>query len=261
MRPGDPLILVDVHAHLADGAFDADRDAVLARARQARVARIVVVGETPHDARRVVTLAGSHPEIAPAAGLYPTHLDPAQLDATLAFVREHRDRLIAVGEIGLDHWVVKEPEQLAVQRDFFVRQARLAMELDLPVNVHSRSAGRAAIEALVEAGVRRALLHAFDGRAATARAGVEAGYFFSVPPSVVRSPQKQKLVRALPLDCLLLETDSPVLGAAPGQRNEPANVRVALAAVAQLKHVSESEIAARTTENAVRLFGPRLLAG
>lgn len=260
MSLGAPPILVDAHAHLADSVFDADRDAVLARARQAGVARIVVVGETLADARRIVALAGAHGEFAPAAGLHPTNLDPEQLDATLAFVREHRDRLIAVGEIGLDHWVVKEPEQLEVQRSFFVRQVRLAIELDLPVNVHSRSAGRATIEALVEAGARRVLLHAFDGRAATARAGVESGCFFSVPPSVVRSPQKQKLVRALPLDCLLLETDSPVLGPDPGQRNEPANIRASLAAVAQLKQVSEAEVAARTTENAVRLFGPQLLA-
>jgi TatD DNase family protein len=251
--------LVDAHAHLADPTFDADRAEVLARARAAGVARVVVVGETLSDARRIVELAASHREIAPAAGLYPTHLDADQLEDMTTFIRDHRDRLVAVGEIGLDHWMVKEDQDRDKQREFFVRQARLAADLDLPINVHSRSAGRHVIAALVEAGVRRVLLHAFDARAATARAGVLAGFFFSIPPSVVRSPQKQKLVHALPLDCLLLETDSPVLGPEPGERNEPANIRVALAEVARLKDIDESELAARTTENAVRLFGPSVL--
>ncbi len=251
--------LIDAHAHLADAAFDADRDAVLERARTAGVARVVVVGETLADAHRILELAERHPEIVPAAGLYPTHLDAAQLTAMLQFLEEHRERLVAVGEIGLDQWVVKAEREQAVQRDFFLQQARRAVELDLPVNVHSRSAGRHVIAALVEAGVRRALLHAFDGKASTARAGLEAGFFFSIPPSVLRSPQKQKLVHALPLDRLLLETDSPVLGPDPGRRNEPANIRVALTEVARIKGLAEREVAERTTANAVRLFGERIL--
>jgi TatD DNase family protein len=88
---------------------------------------------------------------------------------------------------------------------------------------------------------------------------VEAGFFFSIPPSVVRSPQKQKLVRYLPLECLLLETDSPVLGPDPGVRNEPMNVTVACRAVADLKGVPPAEVARITTLNARRLF-PRAFA-
>ncbi len=252
--------MIDAHAHLADAAFDADRDAVLERARAAGVTRVVVVGETVADAHRILELARRHPELAPAAGLYPTHLDAAQFAAMLRFLEEQRERLIAVGEIGLDHWVVKDERDRALQRDFFLQQARLAAELELPVNVHSRSAGRHVIAALAEAGVRRVLLHAFDGKASTARAGLDAGFFFSIPPSVVRSAQKQKLVHALPLDRLLLETDSPVLGPDPGQRNEPANIRAALTAVARIKRVSEREIAERTTANAVRLFGEGILS-
>jgi TatD DNase family protein len=103
------------------------------------------------------------------------------------------------------------------------------------------------------------LLHAFDGKAATAAAGVDAGYGFSIPPSVVRSPQKQKLVRYLPLDCLLLETDSPVLGPDPAVRNEPANLAIACRAVADLKGVSVETVAQATTDNARRLF-PRAFA-
>jgi len=97
-------------------------------------------------------------------------------------------------------------------------------------------------------------MHAFDGRAASAVEGAEAGYAFSIPPSVVRSPQKQKLVRRLRLECLLLETDSPVLGPDPATRNEPANVVVACRAVAELKGVPPETVARATTDNARRLF-------
>ena len=252
-------MLIDAHAHLADEAFADDLPEVLAAARAVGVARIVAVGETLEDARRLLALAERHPEIAPAAGLYPTHLEPDELAAMEALVRGHRDRLAAVGEIGMDRWAVQDEALHARQREFFLRQVRLAIELDLPVNVHSRSAGRHAIEALVEAGARRVLMHAFDGRAAAALEGVRHGFFFSVPPSIVRSRQKQKLVRSLPLSALLLETDSPVLGPEPGMRNVPANLRVSLRAVAELKGISEEEAARATTANAVRLFGEGVL--
>jgi TatD DNase family protein len=141
-----------------------------------------------------------------------------------------------------------------VQRRILARFVTLAGELDLPLNVHSRSAGRATIQFLRDHGARRVLLHAFDGKASSAQEGLAAGYYFSIPPSVVRSEQKQKLVRALPLDRLLLETDSPVLGPDPAQRNEPANAAVACRIIAKLKGVPAEEVARVTTANARALF-------
>ncbi|TNF80121.1 MAG: hypothetical protein EP299_02785, partial [Acidobacteria bacterium] len=123
------------------------------------------------------------------------------------------------------------------------------------LNVHSRSAGRKTIELLLERGAKKVHLHAFDGRAAKALPGVEAGYYFSVPPSVVRSPQKQKLVQRLPLSCLLLETDSPVLGEVPDERNEPANVGIGLEAICRIKNLTRGEAAAAIAENTNRLYG------
>ena len=166
-----------------------------------------------------------------------------------------RARLVAIGEVGLDHWKVKEPADRETQREIFGRFIQLAAELDLPLNVHSRSAGRHAVSLLLEQDARRVQLHAFDGKPASALPAVEAGFYFSIPPSIVRSRQKQKLVKRLPLSCLLLETDSPVLSPTPGERNEPANVRVVLRALAELKGVAEAEIAERAHENTLRLFG------
>ncbi len=251
-----PLVLefVDSHAHLGDTGFDLDREAVLERAATAGVVAILCVGETLADAEKNLDLARRFPILRACAGLYPTHLDPAAERDVAAFIREHRSEITAIGEVGLDHWKVEDAEGQQLQEEIFRRQIRLARELDLPLNVHSRSAGRRTIEVLGEEGARRVLLHAFDARPATAEQGAALGFRFSIPPSIVRSRQKEKLVDRLPLDCLLVETDSPVLGADPGARNEPAEIAVAARAVAERKGVTIEEVARITTANARELF-------
>jgi len=240
---------------MSDSSFDPDREEVLERAAKAGVGCVVTVSETLEDCRRNLELAEATPRILPAAGLYPSYLDREQAEQTLEFIRGARHRLAAVGEVGLDHWVVKGEEDREVQRDIFGQFADLARELDLPLNVHSRSAGRHAVSLLLERGARRVQLHAFDGKLSSALPAVEAGYFFSVPPSVVRSRQKQKLVRGLPIHCLLLETDSPVLGPVAGDRNEPANLEVALRAVSEIKGLSREQVREQVAENNRRLYG------
>jgi TatD DNase family protein len=247
--------LVDTHTHLFDAGFDADRADVLARARQAGVSAVIAVSETLADARRNVELTQAHPMIRPAAGLYPTHLDLQEADAMCVFIRRERHNLCAIGEVGLDHWKVKEDDEKERQREIFRQFIELSRELDLPLNVHSRSAGRHAIALLLECNAPKVQMHAFDGKASTALPAVEAGYFFSIPPSIVRSRQKQKLVKQLPLSCLLVETDSPVLAPNPNERNEPANVVIAIEAIADIKQVSKEEVTEAIIENTRRLYG------
>lgn len=252
-------MLVDTHTHLCDADFDGDRAAVLDRARAAGVAAVVAVGETLADARRNLELARTGKMLKPAAGLYPAHLDLDQADAMIDFIRSNRSRLVAIGEVGLDYWVVKAETDKAVQREIFTRFIDLSRELDLPLNIHSRSAGRHAVAHLLTHGAVRVQLHAFDGKAAAAMPAVEAGYYFSIPPSIVRSRQKQKLVRQLPLSALLVETDSPVLGPEPKVRNEPANLLLAVNAIAQIKKIPIEEVMAAVTANTLRLYGDRIL--
>lgn len=248
-------MLTDTHAHLCDPGFDADRGSVLDRAEAAGVTAVVAVGETAADAERNLALAREDSRIRPAAGLFPTVLDRDEAAAIEELLRRRRDAFVAVGEVGLDFWKVQDEDERVLQRALFQRFVDLAIELDLPLNVHSRSTGRQAIELLLERGARRVQMHAFDGRAATARPAVEAGYYFSVPPSVVRSPQKRKLVRQLPLECLLVETDSPVLGPEPKERNEPANAVVSVREIASIKGVTEDDVRAVVVENTRRLYG------
>jgi TatD DNase family protein len=251
--------LFDAHAHLASAEFAGDLAEVLVRAEAAGIRGVVAVGETLDEAERTLALADRHPLVKPAAGLYPTILDPGAAEAVLAFIRRHADRLVAIGEVGLDHWVIKEEAGWKIQAEILAKFVALSNDLRLPLNVHSRSAGRRCIAFLREHGAQGVLLHAFDGKAGSAADGVEAGYYFSIPPSVVRSAQKQKLARSLPLERLLLESDSPVLGPDPGLRNEPENVTVACRAIADLKGLTPEEVARATTANARRLF-PRAFA-
>ena len=187
-------------------------------------------------------------------------LDEDQAAALEKFIRANCAVLVAIGEVGLDHWIVKSLEEKEVQQSIFKAFVHLSREVDLPLNVHSRSAGRKVVELLLKEGAQRVQLHAFDAKSSTAMPAVEAGYFFSIPPSIVRSRQKQKLVKALPLEAMLLETDSPVLGPDPKERNEPANVIRVVEAIAAIKNVSPEDVKEAAAENTKKLYGDRIVA-
>ena len=247
--------IVDTHTHICDSSFDVDRGEVLNKAAEVGVGAVIAVGEDMADARRNIALAAKHPMIRPAAGLYPTILDLDQAEHMCSFIRSERSKLVAIGEVGLDFWVVKEEPQKELQKEILKGFINLSKELDLPLNIHSRSAGRHAVALLLECGATRVQMHAFDGKASAALPAVEAGFFFSIPPSVVRSRQKQKLVKHLPLSCLLVETDSPVLGPDPKQRNEPANVTIPVKSIAELKGIAEEAVIEAVSENTLCLYG------
>ena len=251
--------IIDTHTHLCDPVFDNDRAGVIQRAREAGVEAIVLVGENRPDAHRNLELAAKYPILFPAAGLYPTCLDTEQTEEMCNYIRIESSRLVAIGEVGLDYWVVKEASQREVQREIFKSFIDLSREVNLPLNVHSRSAGRYAVAMLLEHGASRVQLHAFDGKAATALQAAETGFFFSIPPSVIRSRQKQKLVKRLPLSSLLIETDSPVLGPLPKERNEPANAVIAVDAVAEIKGVPRTKVLQTVYQNTRRLYGKLII--
>jgi TatD DNase family protein len=200
-------------------------------------------------------LAAKYPILSPAAGLYPTCLDIEQTEEMCNYIRTEHCKLVAIGEVGLDYWMVKEESQREVQREIFKSFIDLSKEVNLPLNIHSRSAGRYAIAMLLEHDAHKVQLHAFDGKAAPALQAAEAGFFFSLPPSIIRSRQKQKLIKRLPLSSLLIETDSPVLGPSPKERNEPTNAVIAVDAIAEIKGVNRTEVLQTVYQNTRRLYG------
>ncbi|MEF8824303.1 MAG: TatD family hydrolase [Desulfohalobiaceae bacterium] len=247
--------LVDTHAHMCAPDLKRDIEGVLSRAREQDIGAIIAVAEDMDEARANLELARHYSLIVPAAGLYPGNADPERVAQMHELIRSEREHLAAIGEVGLDYRLAESEEAKERQREVLAGLVRLALEQELPLNVHSRSAGRHAADLLIEHGARRVQMHAFDGKAGSASAAVDAGYFFSVPPSVTRSRQKQKLIRQLPLSCLLLETDSPVLGPSPEETNEPSNIAVSLRTIARIKDISEEEAHDAVRENTQRLYG------
>ena len=252
------LRLVDAHCHLEDEAFDEDREAVIERALRAGVIAMLTSSLDYEDALKANEIAKAHRgHVFLCIGFDPTIEDEAEMEAVMEFAEElaRRGEVVAIGEVGLDFYRHRSKALMERQRERFKAWIRLADELGLPLVVHSRSAGKYAIQILLEEGYGRVLMHAFDGRVGWALKGVrEGGFYFSIPTSVVRSQQKRKLARAVPLENLMVETDSPVLGPERGVRNEPANLPLAVRAIAELKGLSVEEVAEATFENAVKLF-------
>ncbi|XP_014916397.1 putative deoxyribonuclease TATDN3 isoform X1 [Poecilia latipinna] len=260
---------IDCHCHISARDFDKDVEEVIENSKKAGLLALLAVAEHAGEFTKIIELSQRFPGfIFPCLGVHPVQeVSPEQqrsaslqdLDAALPIIEKYKDQLVAVGEVGLDftpRFVSGESEK-ETQKLVLIRQAQVAKELDLPLNVHSRSAGRPTIHLLKEQGVEKALLHAFDGKPSVAMEGVKAGYFFSIPPSITRSEQKQKLVKQLPLENICLETDSPALGPEKQVRNEPRNICVSAEYISKVKGVSLETVMEVTTQNALRLF-PKL---
>ncbi len=252
--------LVDAHCHIHEEEFDADREAVIERARRAGVVAMLTSSLNASEAQKALEVARAfRGTVFLCLGMDPTVDDECEISAVMGLVERLKQELVAIGEVGLDFYWVRSGEARDKQVERFRAWIRLAGELGLPLVVHSRSAGKYAIQVLLHEGYDKVLMHAFDGRVGWALKGVrEGGFYFSIPTSVVRSQQKRKLAKAVPLENLMVETDSPVLGPDPRARNEPANLPLAVEAVAAIKGLPVEEVAEVTYQNAVRFFGLKL---
>ncbi|PYP77712.1 MAG: hydrolase TatD [Gemmatimonadetes bacterium] len=251
---------VDSHVHLADPAFDDDRDTVIERARQTGATQLVCIGESLDAARRCRELARRFPGVCyHTAGVHPH--DAADFDATrdLEAIRaEVEQGAVAIGECGLDYHYDHSPRER--QRAAFGGQLALAAELRRPVVVHTREAEddtRAMVEDAGRSGVV-GVLHCYTGSLALAEAALSVGWFVSFSGIVTfKRWDADDLVCAVPDDRLLVESDAPYLAPVPhrGKRNEPAWVALTVARVAGARGVDAAAIGVRTASNARRLFG------
>lgn len=251
------MTLFDSHCHLTDDRFAGEVDAVLDRARAAGVARLVTIASDVEDAVAARALAGAHEGVWCTAGIHP-HVAETATEAALERVRELAadTDVVAIGETGLDYYYDNAPRE--AQRRAFAAQLALAAELDLPVVVHARDADGDAAAMVRDAGRdARGVLHCFASGPALLEAGLDAGWYVSFSGLVsFRSYATPELVRAVPDDRVLVETDSPYLAPVPmrGKRNEPAYVRHVAEAVASLRGQTPAELAALATANALRFY-------
>ena len=251
---------LDSHAHLADPAFDADRDDVVARARSAGAVAIVAIGESLAAAARARAVAAAHPGLVyftagvhphDAASFDPVH-DPGAIRGEIAH------GAVAIGECGLDYHYDHSPREL--QRRAFAAQLAIAGEMRRPIVVHTREAEDDTAAMVREAGAAgiRGVLHCFTGSHALADAALESGWYISFSGIVTfKKWTDDGLVRLVPEDRLLVESDSPYLAPVPdrGKRNEPAWVARTVERIAIARGIAAEAVGEQCARNAMELFG------
>lgn len=303
-------MLTDTHCHLDYSKFDADRDVVLQRALDAGVERIMIPALDYESSLAAIKLSESHLNIFAAVGFHPTDLDKwndsslenlrnlishpnvtlseakgllhSEGDSSVATRRlpqnDMANKILAIGEIGLDYYWVKETDKQAVQRDVLKQQLKLAQEVNKPVIIHMREEndawfGQASVDLLAilnewhrELKTRNhplqekpGVLHSFNGNLETAQKAIDLNFFIGVtgPVTYKNAEEKRQIIRQLPLERLLIETDAPFLAPVPqrGKRNEPAFVTHIADKIAEIHTTTREQIAEITTANANRLFG------
>jgi TatD DNase family protein len=241
-------LLIDVHCHIDDESFEYDRDQVIERAKDII---ILNAGVDPASNRKTLEIAGKYSNVRACLGLHPEFIAKFGDDLIaneIKWIREHEKQIVAISEIGLDYYWIRDENQRIRQKRLFRTMLQLAEELRLPVIIHSREAASDTMAILVDFHRLKVILHGFselDNR----------GYLVSVAPNIYRNKAKQRQVKELPLTELLTETDSPLLGIVPKERNEPANVVKVIEKIAELKNVRNEDVEDRISENASQFFG------
>ena len=251
--------LFDSHCHVDEPKFDGDREPVHQRMLEAGVTRYAVIGSDMASSRHAADYAAAHEGCFAAVGIHPHEASgyrEGDLDLLAKWVRE--EKVVAIGEIGLDYYYDHSPRD--VQRKVCELQMELAYRLDMPVAYHVRDAHQDMIDLMKrhKGHLSGGIIHCFSGSWEIAKEYLKLGYdiSFAGPVTFKKAPKLQEAAVNVPLDRLLIETDSPYLAPEPvrGRRNEPTNVRFVAERIAALRGMPLEELAAATTENALRAY-------
>ena len=254
-------LLVDTHAHIDVDRFDEDREEMLARAGEAGLLAIINMGDSMESSARSVAMAKQYDMVYTGVGIHPEEARPmTQADEDMLAGWAQEAKVVAIGEIGLDYYWVKDEEQRKLQREIFIRQLDIARQLHLPVCVHDREAHGDTLAILKkEARDVRGVMHCYSGSLEMAKELMKLDWFIGVdgPLTFKNAAKLPEIVQRLPLERILVETDCPYMAPVPmrGKRNEPAYVYHVAAKLAELRQVSFDEVALQTTSNAQELYG------
>jgi len=247
----------DTHAHYDDAQFDGDRDALLSEVYRAGVTCIVDPGDRIASSRKAIAIAEQYDFIYAAVGIHPENVGEAK-DAELDELRKMAayPKVVAIGEIGLDYHYGDSRREL--QQEWFVRQLELARELKLPAVVHERDATEDALKIVSRFSDVRGVFHCFGGSWETAEALLDQGWYLSFTGAVTfkNARKAPEVIRKMPADRIMIETDSPYLAPVPnrGQRNSSLNLPYIAAKIAELRGITTEAVAALTKENGLRFF-------
>lgn len=250
-------MLIDTHCHLDFEQFDEDRESVIQRAIKNNIGGIITIGTDIPSSRKSLTLAANYATIYAAVGIHPSdcaEADERDLEEIRALCAT--DKVVAIGEIGLDYYRMYAPKEK--QQEIFRAQLALAAEKDLPVIIHNREAHEDTISIVEEAGNGlRGVFHSFTGDSAFLKRVLNQNFYVSFTGAVTfKNAHYEDLIKEVPVDNLLLETDSPFLAPVPfrGKRNEPSYVRYTAEHIAGIKEMPVEVLAEITSKNANDLF-------
>ena len=250
-------MLIDSHCHLYLKGLDTDLPAVLERAANQGVTRVICPGIDFETSERSAAIAAAHDPVFAAVGIHPNYssdLPGDYLDSLRLFAS--KEKVVAIGEIGLDYYRDYCPQ--ARQEEIFRQQLKLALELELPVIIHNRSADVDVIAILQESGIKKGVAHCFSGGIAQAEEFMALGFCISFAGNLTYKNSDLPIVaQNIPVDRILVETDAPFLSPVPfrGKLNEPGRTRFVALKLAAIKGMELTELAALTWRNTKELFG------
>ena len=252
-------MIFDSHAHYDDAQFDEDRMDVLSHLKDAGVAKVVNISNGWDDLLKTLELIKQVPFLYGTVGIHPCKVSELN-DERMEQMRDFcsGDKIVAVGEIGLDYYWMSDPKE--VQKEWFIRQLRLAKEVNLPVVIHSRDASQDTFDIMKaeHAGTTGGVIHCYSGSVEMAREYVKMGYFLGIGGVVTFKNSKtlKKVAAEIPLEHIVIETDCPYLAPTPyrGKRNSSAYLPMVVEEIARLRGISPEEVERITYENAMRLY-------
>ena len=238
-------MLIDIHSHLDHYYFKDDLDKVIGNARKAGVKIILTAGINPETNRKALELAGKYNIVKACLGIYPVQYDnKINLDDELKFIEKNENKIVAIGEVGLDY---KERKNINEQKRLFEKIIQLTEKLNKPIIIHSRKAEQDCIEMLQSSKLKKIIMHCFGGRKSLVKKIIDNGWFLTAPTCITRATQFQENAKLTPITQLFCETDAPYLNpfkpkTGEFQRNEPAFVIEAYKKVAEIKGMELKEV-------------------
>ncbi|MFX0142522.1 MAG: TatD family hydrolase [Candidatus Hodarchaeota archaeon] len=247
-------MLIDIHCH---ANLYLILEEIIKEAENAGVEKIISVGMSFTSLERILEISNKYSVIYPALGIHPEEVRmneeiKNQLDLVVDIIKKNKEKICAIGEIGLDHHFVKEKELYPLQKDIFKMMLDLAQELKLPINLHTKGAEKLVFEMLPSYNIPNINIHWYSGPEQFLNLGIDRGYFFSITPAISYSPAVKKTMLKVDKEFILLESDGPVKYS--GKTGTPAMIKDVLKTISKLKKIDAKELEIQIEKNTRKIF-------
>jgi len=247
-------MLIDVHCH---ANLYLVLEEIIKDAKNVGVQKIISVGMSFISLERILEISNNFDTIYPALGIHPEEVTmnkniENQIDSVINLIKQNKENICAIGEIGLDHHFIKEKELYPLQKKIFKNMLSLAQELDLPVNLHTKGAEKIVFDMLPSYKIPNINIHWYSGPEDLLNIGIDRGYYFSITPAIKYSPAVKKTVEKVDKELLLLESDGPVKYS--GKIGTPAMIREVLNKISNIKKIDPKDLELQIEENTKKIF-------